>query len=148
LTLSFRDVEDLLAERGVTVSYEAIRYWCLKFGPTYARTLRRKQGRLGDIWHVDELFITIQGQRLYLWRAVDQDGNVINILVTNRSDRRTPSCPKTGTATKFKSRDGFDRNCGPAHDPRLAKPLPSCLSASTPKARGQFLFFGKGYSRA
>ncbi len=62
-TLSFRDVEDLLAERGIMVSYEAIRFWCLKFGPAYARNLRRKQGRLGDIWHVDELFITIQDQR-------------------------------------------------------------------------------------
>jgi len=87
-TLSFRDVEDLLAERGILVSYEAIRYWCQKFGPAYSRTLRRKQGRLGDIWHVDELFITIQGQRLYLWRAVDQDGDVIEILVTRRRDRR------------------------------------------------------------
>jgi len=74
-TLSFRDVEDLLAERGIAVSYESIRYWCLKFGPTYARSLRRKQGRLGDIWHVDELFITIRGQLHYLWRAVDQDGD-------------------------------------------------------------------------
>ena len=70
------------------VSYEAIRYWCLKFGPTYARNLRRKRGRLGDIWHVDELFITIQGKHLYLWRAVDQDGDVIDILVTQRRDRR------------------------------------------------------------
>ena len=61
--LSFRDVEDLMAEHGVTVSYEAIRFWCRKFGPEYARTLRRRQGRLGDIWHVDELFITIRGQR-------------------------------------------------------------------------------------
>ena len=87
-TLSFRDVEDLLAERGILVSYEAIRYWCLKFGPRYARSLRRKQGRLGDIWHVDELFITIRGQRYYLWRAVDQDGDVIDILVTRRRDRR------------------------------------------------------------
>ncbi len=87
-TLSFRDVEDLLAERGILVSYEAIRYWCRKFGPAYSRTLRRKQGRLGDIWHVDELFITIQGQRRYLWRAVDQDGDVIDILVTKRRDRR------------------------------------------------------------
>ena len=60
-TMSFRDVEDLLAERGSIVSYEAIRYWCLKFGPAYARNLRRKQGRLGDIWHVDELFIKIRG---------------------------------------------------------------------------------------
>ncbi len=87
-TLSFRDVEDLLAERGILVSYEAIRYWSQTFGPSYSRTLRRKQGRLGDIWHVDELFITIQGQRLYLWRAVDQDGDVIDILVTKRRDRR------------------------------------------------------------
>jgi putative transposase len=68
-TLSFRDVEDLLAERGTTVSYEAIRYWCIKFGATYARSLRRKQGRLGDIWHVDEIFITIRGEHHYLWRV-------------------------------------------------------------------------------
>ena len=87
-TLSFRDVEDLLAERGVEVSYEAIRCWCLKFGPQYARAIRRKRGRLGDIWHVDELFIKIRGQRYYLWRAVDQDGEVIDILVTRRRDRR------------------------------------------------------------
>jgi len=88
LTLSFRDVEDLLAERGIIVSYEAIQYWCMKFGPSYARKLRKKQGRLGDIWHVDELFIKIRGQQLYLWRAIDQDGDVIDILVTRRRDRR------------------------------------------------------------
>ena len=87
-TLSFRDVEDLLAERGITVSYEAIRFWCLKFGTEYARRLRKKQGRLGDIWHVDELFVTIRGQRYYLWRAVDQDGDVLDILVTKRRDKR------------------------------------------------------------
>jgi len=87
-TLSFRDVEDLLAERGVEVSYEAIRCWCVKFGPQYARAIRRKRGRLGDIWHVDELFIKIRGQRYYLWRAVDQDGDVIDILVTKKRDRR------------------------------------------------------------
>ena len=86
--LSFRDVEDLLAERGVIVTYETIRQWCLKFGSEYARGLKRRQGRLGDIWHVDELFVTIQGQRHYLWRAVDQDGDVIDILVQSRRDRR------------------------------------------------------------
>ena len=86
--LSFRDIEDLLAKRGIIVSYESVRYWCHKFGPGYARKLRRKQGTLGDIWHVDELFITIQGQRRYLWRAVDQDGDVIDILVTLRRDRK------------------------------------------------------------
>ncbi len=87
-TLSLRDVEDLLAERGITVSYEAIRSWCLKFGPEYARTLRKKRGQLGDTWHVDELFVKIQGQQLYLWRAVDQDGDVLEILVTKRRDKR------------------------------------------------------------
>ena len=86
--LSFRDVEDLLAERGVTVSYEAIRQWCQTFGLDYARRLRRRQGRLGDTWHLDELFVTIQGRPQYLWRAVDQDGDVIDILVQSRRDRR------------------------------------------------------------
>ncbi len=72
--LSFRDVEDLLAERGVIVSYEAIRCWCAKFGPMYARRARRRRGQLGDTWFLDEVLVTIQGQRHYLWRAVDQDG--------------------------------------------------------------------------
>ena len=61
--LSLRDVEDLLAERGIMVTYEAIRPWCLKFGPEYARVLKRRQGRLGDTWHLDELSLTIQGRR-------------------------------------------------------------------------------------
>ncbi len=86
--LSFRDVEELLAKRGIIVTYESIRLWCLKFGPKYARTLKRHQGRLGDTWHLDELFLTIQGRRQYLWRAVDQDGDVIDILLQPRRDRR------------------------------------------------------------
>ena len=87
-SLSFRDVEDLLAERGVQVSYEAIREWCLKFGPEYARRLKRRQGRLGDTWHLDEVFVTIRGRLYYLWRAVDQDGDVLDILVQPRRDRK------------------------------------------------------------
>ena len=86
--LSLRDVEDLLAERGIVVSYETIRQWCRKFGTEYARTLKRRQGRLGDTWYLDELFVTIQGKRQYLWRAVDLDGDVIDILVQPRRDRR------------------------------------------------------------
>src|SRR5262249_55609870 len=85
--LSFRDVEDLLAERGITVSYETIRQWCRKFGTEYARVLRRRQGRLGDTWHLDELFVTIQGQRQYLWRAIDREGDVIDILVQPRRNQ-------------------------------------------------------------
>ena len=86
--LSFRDVEDLLAERGIMVTYETVRQWCRKFGPEYARRLKRRQGRLGDTWHLDELFVNIRGQQHYLWRAVDQDGDVIDILVQRRRDRR------------------------------------------------------------
>ena len=86
--LSFRDVEDLLAERGIIVSYEAIRLWCQKFGPDYARKLKRRPGRPGDIWHLDEVFIRINGQQQYLWRAVDQDGDVIDILVQPHRDQR------------------------------------------------------------
>ncbi len=86
--LSFRDVEDLLAERGIIVSYETIRQWCEKFGPEYARRLKRRQGRLGDSWFLDEVFVTINGQRQYLWRAVDQDGDLIDILVQPRRDGR------------------------------------------------------------
>ncbi len=86
--LSFRDVEDLLAQRGVRVSYETIRQWCHTFGPAYAKTLRRRRGRLGDTWYLDELFVKIQGRRRYLWRAVDQDGDVIDILVQSRRNRQ------------------------------------------------------------
>ena len=86
--MSFRDVEDLLAERGIIVSYETIRLWCLKFGPDYVRKLKRRQGRLGDIWYLDEVFVRINGQQQYLWRAVDQDGDVIDILVQSRRDQR------------------------------------------------------------
>ena len=86
--VSFRNVEELLAQRGITVSYEAVRLWCIKFGPEYARRLKRRQGRLGDTWHLDEVFIKIQGERQYLWRAVDQDGDVIDILVQPRRDQK------------------------------------------------------------
>jgi transposase-like protein len=77
--LSFRDVEDLLAKRGILVSHETIRQWCRKFGPLYARRLARRRGRLGDAWHLDELFVTIRRQRQYLWRAVDEDGDTIDL---------------------------------------------------------------------
>lgn len=87
-SLSFRDVEELLAKRGVVVSYETIRQWCRKFGPEYASELKRREGRLGDIWHLDEVFVKIRGERHYLWRAVDQDGDVIDILVQKYRNTR------------------------------------------------------------
>ena len=86
--MSLRDVEDLLAERGIIVSYVALRIWCKKFSSDCARDLKRRQGRLGDSWHVDEAFVRINGQQHYLWGAVDQDGDVIDILVQPRRDQR------------------------------------------------------------
>ena len=91
-SLSFRDIEDLLAQRGIVVSYESVRRWCLKFGPGYRRSLKRREGRLGDIWHVDEVFIRIGGEINYLWRAVDQDGDVIDILLQRRRNARAAKC--------------------------------------------------------
>jgi putative transposase len=80
-SLSFRDVEELLAQRGIGVTYETVRQWCLKFGQTYANELRHRRPRCGDKWHMDEVMLTIRGQKHILWRAVDQDGNVLDIRV-------------------------------------------------------------------
>ena len=82
--LSFREVEELMLARGVVVSYETIRRWCDKFGQTYANGLRRRRARPGDKWHLDEVFVKINGIIHYLWRAVDQDGNVLDVLVQSR----------------------------------------------------------------
>jgi putative transposase len=85
-SLSFRDVELLLAERGVIVSYESVRQWCLKFGASFADKMRRQRPKPGDKWHLDEVFIRIKGKLHFLWRAVDQDGVVLDILVQSRRD--------------------------------------------------------------
>jgi len=83
-SLSLRDVELLLAERGIVVSYETVRRWCQKFGQSFANSLRRRRPRPGDKWYMDEVFIRIRGKQHYLWRAVDQAGNVLDILVQSR----------------------------------------------------------------
>jgi putative transposase len=84
--LSHRDIEDLLAERGVIVSREAIRLWCIKFGPKYARRLKRKHRGYGDAFYIDEVFVKINGKQHYLWRAVDQDGEVVDVFLQARRD--------------------------------------------------------------
>ena len=84
--LSHRDIEDLLAERGIIVSYESIRLWCKKFGPKFARRLKRKHQGYGDTFYVDEVFVKINGKQHYLWRAVDQDGEVVDVLLQTRRD--------------------------------------------------------------
>jgi putative transposase len=84
--LSHRDIEDLLAERGITVSREAIRLWCIKFGALYARRLKRRHQGYGDTFFIDEVFVKINGKQHYLWRAVDQDGEVVDVFLQARRD--------------------------------------------------------------
>src|SRR6267154_631118 len=87
-TLSYRDVEELLAERGLDISYETVRSWVLKFGPVIAQRLRRRRSRPSDRWHLDEMVVRIAGKRMYLWRAVDHEGEVLDMLVQSRRDSR------------------------------------------------------------
>ena len=113
--LSFREIEELMLERGVIVSYETVRRWCLKFGQAYADGLRRRRPRPGDKWHLDEVVIKINGEQKYLWRAVDQDGTVLDILVQNRRDKaaarrffrrllkRTGAVPRVVVTDKLRS---------------------------------------------
>src|SRR5580692_11571428 len=86
-TLSFRDVQDLLAERGITVSHETIRRWVAHFGPIYARRLRAMRPSPTARWHRDEVFVSIAGRQMYLWRAVDDEGEVLDVLVQARRDK-------------------------------------------------------------
>src|SRR6202035_928857 len=98
-TLSYRDVEELLAERGLEVSYETVRRWVLKFGPSIARWLRQRRPRPSDRWHLDEMVVRIAGKRMYLWRAVDHEGEILDVLVQRRRDRRA--------AVKLMRKQGF-----------------------------------------
>jgi len=87
-SLSYRDVEELLAERGLDLSYETIRRWVLKFGSLLARRLRQRRPRPGDRWHLDEMVVRVAGKRMYLWRAADQEGEILDLLVQRRRDKR------------------------------------------------------------
>ena len=86
--ISLRDVELIMAARGVVVSYESIREWGLRFGRLFANTLKRRRPTPGDKWHLDEVFIRIRGKQHYLWRAIDQDGHVLDILVQSRRNTK------------------------------------------------------------
>ena len=86
--LSYRDVEDMLAERGIDVSYETVRRWVLKFGRIYAQQIRRRRPRPSDQWHLDEVFLKIGGEIVYLWRAVDDEGEVLDILVQSKREKK------------------------------------------------------------
>ena len=86
-TLSYRDVEELLAERGLDISYETVRRWVLKFGPQFARRLRARRPRPSSQWHLDEMVVAIGGRRLWLWRAVDSEGEILDLLVQPTRDK-------------------------------------------------------------
>src|SRR3954454_15777920 len=88
-TLSFRDIEDLLAERGIIVSHETVRRWVIHFGPRYAKRLRAGRSRPGRTWHLDEMFVSIGGRPMYVWRAVDEEGEFLDVLVQSTRDQRT-----------------------------------------------------------
>ena len=87
-TLSLRDVEDLLAERGIDVSYETVRCWVDKFGRAIAANIRRSRPRPGSVWHLDEMVVRINGKRMFMWRAVDDEGEVLDALVQKRRNKR------------------------------------------------------------
>jgi len=86
--LSFRDVEDLLAERGIVVSYESVRRWVNHFGPKIAADLRKRRPKPHTIWHLDEVYLKIDGRTVYLWRAVDAEGEVLDVLVQTKRNKR------------------------------------------------------------
>jgi putative transposase len=87
-TLSFRDVEDLLAERGIILSYETVRRWVNHFGPLIAAELRRRRPKPHPIWHLDEVYLKIDGHMAYLWRAIDAEGEVLDVLVQSKRNKR------------------------------------------------------------
>jgi putative transposase len=131
--LSLREVEELMLQRGVIVSYETIRRWCAKFAQSYANGLRRRRPRTGDKWHLDEVFIKINGEQKYLWRAVDQDGNVLDILVQNRRDKaaarrffrtllkKTGAVPRVIVTDKLRSYGAAHREVMPCVEHRQSK---------------------------
>ena len=140
--LSFRDVEELMLVRGVIVTYETIRQWCAKFGPVYAAGLRRRQPRPGDTWHLDEVFLTINGRRQYLWRAVDQDGTVLDILVQRRRDakaakrffrkllKRQCTSPRLLVTDKLRSYQAAHRAVMPSVEHRQSSTRPGAVGAA------------------
>ncbi|GAA2921257.1 IS6 family transposase [Streptomyces enissocaesilis] len=133
--LSFREVEELMLQRGVIVSYETVRRWCAKFGQAYANGLRSRRPQPGDKWHLDEVFIKVNGELKYLWRAVDAGGNVLDILVQNRRDKaaarrffchlmkKTRAVPRVVVTDKLRSYGAAHREVMPSALHRAHKGL-------------------------
>ncbi len=134
-SLSYRDVEEMMLERGVQLSYETVRNWCDKFGQDYAKKLKRRRPQPGDKWHLDEVFLTINGKRSYPWRAVDQDGNVLDILVQSKRNKKAAKkffkkllkglqyAPRVIVTDKLKSYEAATREILPSVEHRQHKYL-------------------------
>ena len=141
-SLSLRDVELILAARGVVVSDESIRAWGLRFGQQFAHTLKRRRPKPGDKWHLDEVFIRIQGKQHYLWRAIDQDGHVLEILVQGRRNTRAArrffckllrslqNAPRVIVTDKLRSYAAAKRTVLPHAEHRLSKYLNNRIEVS------------------
>ncbi|MBL3670776.1 IS6 family transposase [Streptomyces sp. M2CJ-2] len=133
--LSLRDVEELMPERGIEVSYETIHQWARRFGFAYANALRRRRPKPGDTWHLDEIFVKIQGRQRYLWRALDADGTVLDILVQSKRDtaaarrffrklmKKTRSVPRVVVTDKLRSYGAAHREVMPSVEHRSHKGL-------------------------
>ena len=139
--LSLRDVEDLLAERGIKVSHETIRVWCRRFGPQIAASIRRGRPKPADKWHMDEMVITIGGRKHWLWRAVAANGDTLDVLVQSRRDARAAKrflrklmkrwgCPRVLVTDKLRSYDVAVRHLCPGVDHRRHKGLNNRCEAS------------------
>ncbi|MEV6117661.1 IS6 family transposase [Streptomyces sp. NPDC052109] len=134
-SLSLRDVEELMLERGIELTYETIHQWTRRFGPAYAAALRRRRPQPGDKWHFDEVFVKINGVQKYLWRAVDAEGNVLDILLQNRRDeaaarrffrkimKETRSVPRVIVTDKLRSYGAAHREVMPSVEHRSHKGL-------------------------
>lgn len=132
--LSLREIEEMLLERGIDVSYESIRRWMVKFGPEIARNLRRRQARPGDVWHLDEVVVLISGRKFWLWRAVDQHGVVLDEILQSKRDKRAAKrllkklitrhgLPKRIVTDKLRSYGAAKRDVAPGLEHRSHKGL-------------------------
>jgi transposase-like protein len=145
--LSLRMVEEMLAARGISVTYETIRQWGLKFGREFANRIRQRAPRLGDKWHLDEVVITIAGKKHWLWRAVDQQGFVLDVLVQSRRDKKAAKrlfrklLKKQGRAPRVLITDKL-RSYGAAKPSPLTRTDPLLLMESDPASAHRFVVSG------
>lgn len=151
--MSLRDVEDLLAERGIVVSYETIRSWVTKFGQQYARSIRRDRPKPNNKWHLDEVVIVIKGRKHWLWRAVDADGDVLDILVQSRRNTKAAKRfmrklvkqygePRVLITDKLGSYGSAKRNLIPGVEHRQHKGLNNKVEVSHRQTRRREKIFG------